>query len=902
MDGFCIREPRPGMRKSSNIKEELFGAALALPTTERGRYLDRACAGDRELRASVCALLDASDEAAQFVKEPTRRFENAGDQIGSYRLLHELGEGGGGTVYLAEQVTPIKREVALKIIKLGMDTRAVISRFEAERQALALMDHPNIARVFDAGATPTGRPYFVMELVRGIKITEYCDQVRLGVRARLALFIQVCQAIQHAHHKGVIHRDIKPSNVLVTLHDGAPIAKVIDFGIAKATQGRLTDHTLYTALEQFIGTPAYVSPEQTEPGGLNVDTRSDVYSLGVLLYELLTGCTPFDTDELLQTGLDDMRQRIREEQPPAPSKRLKSLADVASHSISARYQTAAGKLIKEIHGDLDWVVMRCLEKESARRYQTANELVLELQRYLHHEPVVARRPNIAYAFHKFAQRHRAVFATGATIVVVLLVATAISIWQAVRATHAERLAQKTIDSLVNVFAAADPFTTQGAELTARELLDRAGRTARADLNDFPKVQARLLESIGKIHRRRGEIGESVPYLEDAIRIFKNMPDAGGSATLTAMVELAVTLRYAGDLRGSRELVNEGIALAQRLGQQRSAIYANLLTNRGRIERDLGNIAAARKYLEEGLALSREILGPRDKEVAVVLLAMSGILQWTDELPAAENAAREALEIFEAVAPPLYPDRVLAETYLGEVLYLVGRVDEAAPLLENALVKHSLLFGKNSVEVADILDTLARIRGTQGLLAAAVDLGQQAIQISVKARGSEHFRTAYFRNSLALLLAQRGKYGEAEAQVRQSLAIYAKTLPADHQYVASSEYLLGEVLLATNRLSEAETVLTASMNRWRRTNSAEWRSARSACALGEVLSRQGRALEAERYLIDSYHTLATADNADREAVEKSRERLTRFYMDTRQSEKLQQILTASDRDELALQSP
>ncbi len=308
-------------------EEDLFAAALALPPSERDRYLERACGANTDLLHGLTRLLDDFRDAATFVAEGEAESRFTQNQIGSYRLLRELGEGGCGVAYLAEQLEPVKREVALKIIKPGMDTRAVIARFEAERQVLAFLDHPNIAKVLDAGATPQGRPYFVMEVVRGVRITEYCAQCRLTIPERLRLFVQICHAIQHAHQKGIIHRDIKPSNVLVTMHDGLPVAKVIDFGIAKATQGRLIGHTLQTAIDQLMGTPAYISPEQTEPTQSTVDTRSDIYSLGVLLYELLTGHTPLDANELMQTSIDRLRARIRTEEPLRPSRRLSSMEE-----------------------------------------------------------------------------------------------------------------------------------------------------------------------------------------------------------------------------------------------------------------------------------------------------------------------------------------------------------------------------------------------------------------------------------------------------------------------------------------------------------------------------------------------------------------------------------------------
>jgi serine/threonine protein kinase len=386
----------PAMNESADSDETIFAAALQWETpAQRAAYLDEACAGDADRRRRVEDLLRASDDAGTFLDRPVGQpkpagaapeplatirivladdpTEAPGAKIGRYKLLQQIGEGGCGTVFMAEQEEPVRRRVALKVIKLGMDTKSVVARFEAERQALAMMDHPNIAKVLDAGATDSGRPYFVMELVRGIPITRYCDENKLDTQSRLDLFIKVCQAIQHAHQKGIIHRDIKPSNILVTLHDGVPVPKVIDFGIAKATEGRLTNATLFTAFEQFIGTPAYMSPEQAEMSGLDIDTRSDIYSLGVLLYELLTGKTPFDAKELAQSGLDAMRRTIREKEPQRPSTRLSTMQGEALTITANAHGTDSVKLLKRIRGDLDWIVMKCLEKDRTRRYGRPDE-------------------------------------------------------------------------------------------------------------------------------------------------------------------------------------------------------------------------------------------------------------------------------------------------------------------------------------------------------------------------------------------------------------------------------------------------------------------------------------------------------------------------------------------------
>src|SRR5215831_14673702 len=423
--------------------ETIFIAVLGLPPAGRPAYLDAACGDNQKLRQRVEALLRAHEAPEGFLPEDpgappqsaqspshagflaAQLSEKQGDTIGHYKLLEKIGEGGCGVVYMAEQEQPVKRKVALKIIKLGMDTKQVVARFEAERQALALMDHSNIAKVLDAGATDTGRPYFVMELVGGIKLTEYCDRKRLGMRQRLELFIQVCRAIQHAHQKGVIHRDIKPSNVLVAEQDGIPVPKVIDFGIAKATEGKLTDDTVFTAFEHFLGTPAYMSPEQAQLGGLDVDTRSDIYSLGVLLYELLTGKTPFDAKELVAAGLEAMRRTIQEKEPPTPSTRLmQALATPKSESGRQKAEMErlleTKELVKLVRGDLDWIVMKCLEKDRGRRYETANGLAMDLQRHLNNEAVVASPPSRLYQFQKFVRRNR-VTAIAISIVAFVLV-------------------------------------------------------------------------------------------------------------------------------------------------------------------------------------------------------------------------------------------------------------------------------------------------------------------------------------------------------------------------------------------------------------------------------------------------------------------------------------------------
>jgi len=493
-------------------QEWIIRQARQRPAAERAVFLDGACAGDAALRDRLERLLAAHEQPETLLAtqtdaaRPTIKLDLAdapdeavGQTLGRYRLLERIGEGGCGVVYVAEQTEPVRRRVALKVIKLGMDTKQVVARFEAERQALAIMDHPNIAKVLDAGTTDVGRPYFVMELVRGIRITDYCDQANLTTKERLDLFIKICQAIQHAHQKGIIHRDIKPSNILVTLHDGVPVPKVIDFGIAKATEGRLTDNTVYTQLHQFIGTPAYMSPEQAEMSGLDIDTRADIYSLGVLLYELLAGSTPFDPKELMASGLDAMRKTIREKEPPRPSTRLATLGADQLTTTAKRRSADKSKLLHQLKGDLDWIVMKCLEKDRKRRYETANGLAADINRHLNNEPVVARPPSQLYRLQKMAQRNKAATVGVASVALALVLGLGLATAAFVR-ERAARQRERTesvradtvttfIDSLVS--DQLPSLLQQGNVRGARELISKADALAASSLANTPAAELRL---------------------------------------------------------------------------------------------------------------------------------------------------------------------------------------------------------------------------------------------------------------------------------------------------------------------------------------------------------------------------------------------------------------------------
>jgi serine/threonine protein kinase len=535
------------MSEPDDREERIFAKALALPTGERQRFIVDACQGDAELLTRLEALLHADESAGRFMAGQAAydtqdaigdlpsvpvMDETAGTMIGRYKLLQKLGEGGCGIVWMAEQEEPVRRRVALKIIKLGMDTKEVIARFDAERQALAMLDHPNIAKILDAGATEAGRPFFAMELVRGVKITDFCDQFNLSTRQRLELFSQVCHAVQHAHQKGIIHRDLKPSNILVTVNDGVPVPKVIDFGIAKATEGRLTDQTLFTAFEQFIGTPAYMSPEQAELSGIDVDTRSDIYSLGVLLYELLTGRPPFDPKSMLRAGLDEIRRIIREVEPPRPSSNLSTLGDADRAQVARLRGTDAARLSMLLRGDLDWIVMRCLEKNRTRRYETPNALAADISRHLHNEPVVARPPSRLYRLNRLVRRNRLAFAAIASVALALLAGSIISTLQAVRATRAEREAELERARAVAERARAEDLLkfmlgdlyTQLDKVGRLDVLDAVADKATAyfaslspeDLSDTTQLsRARALRLLGGVRMSQARYAEAAAAFSGA---------------------------------------------------------------------------------------------------------------------------------------------------------------------------------------------------------------------------------------------------------------------------------------------------------------------------------------------------------------------------------------------------
>ena len=552
--------------------------------------------------------------------------EGVGQKVGPYKLLQLLGEGGFGLVFLAEQSEPVKRRVALKVIKQGMDTRQVMARFEQERQALAMMDHPGIAKVLDAGATETGRPYFVMELVKGEPVTAYCDKHNLPIRERLELFAQICAAVQHAHTKGIIHRDLKPSNVLVSAQDGPPRAQVIDFGIAKATAGNLTEKTLFTEHRQLIGTPEYMSPEQAE-GSLDIDTRTDVYALGVLLYELLTGSTPFDSRSLRSAAFGEILRIIREVDPPSPSTRLgESAATLVT--VAARRHTEPRKLSSALRGELDWIVMKALEKDRRRRYETANGLALDIRRYLAGEPVTAAPPSAAYRVRKFVRRHK-VAVTAASLVVAAMMAAVVGIsWQASVARAERDKAERIAEFMADMLRGVEPSIARGRDTTilAEMMTAAAARIEKGELERAPEAELHLRGTIGNAFRELALYDEAARMLAPAVPLARRRWAGDRAETARALSDLGQLLNDQGDLDGAEPLYREALAMDRRLFPGDHPEVATDLNNLASLLDDRDDLAAAEPLAREALAMRRRLYPGDHEDVAESLNNLANVIR------------------------------------------------------------------------------------------------------------------------------------------------------------------------------------------------------------------------------------------------------------------------------------
>ncbi len=745
------------------------------------------------------------------------------ERIGSYRILRVLGEGGMGIVYEADQVEPVRRRVALKILKPGMDTKQILARFEAERQALAVMEHPNIAKVLDAGATEGGRPYFAMELVHGVRLTDYCDQHRLPIRQRLELFIDVCHAIQHAHQKGVIHRDLKPSNVLVTEREKKPTPMVIDFGIAKAISQPLTERTLVTEHGQALGTPAYMSPEQAAMSGLDVDTRTDVYSLGVMLYELLVGHLPLDPDEV---GINAFFARLlmHEMDHRRPSAEFKTPGENVTIIAKLR-QADASALHRALQGDLDWIVMRAIDTDRNRRYETVNGIAMDIQRHLDDEAVLARPPSTRYRLAKFVRRNRTAVAAGAVIAASLVVGTGAATVGMVRATRAEaaaareaEAAQQVSDFLVGLFEVSNPSEARGDAVTAREILEVGAERIAAELADQPVVQARLLNTIGTVFTQMGLLDRARPLLQQALALREAELGANHVDVGASLYQLAWLSRVQGNLSGAEPLARRALSITEkalgpddpevaRSAGNLAAIYmsqgkfsdaeplfqravaiderapnpnqarvASSISNLGTFYLRRGRLDEAESQLERALEIRERVLEPDHASLAANLLNL-GAVYWTKgRYGDAESVYQRAREIFEKTLDPEHPRMASILNNLGETYLALERYDEAEPLLTRALTVKERIYDPSHTSIATTVHALANLHRHQRRYGLAEREYQRALRIRERAMGPTATMVADTLEDYGRMLREAGRASEAEPVEARAAAIRSENSP------------------------------------------------------------------------------------------------------------------------------
>jgi eukaryotic-like serine/threonine-protein kinase len=718
--------------------------------------------------------LDATSPAS-----PARR-------LGPYRLVDILGEGGMGIVWRAEQLEPIRRAVAVKLVKPGLDSSHVLARFESERQALALLDHPGIAKVLDAGQAADGRPYFVMELVAGLPVTTYCDEHRLTVRERLELFTQICDAVQHAHQKGIIHRDLKPSNILVATVDDRPTAKIIDFGVAKATGERLTVKSLVTQQGLVLGTPEYMSPEQAGSGAEAVDTRTDVYSLGVLLYELLVGSRPFDVSSMREAAVAGMLRAIREDEPPKPTTRLASLGEVATE-VAKRRKADRWSLARQVKGELEWIAMRALEKEPARRYASASELAADVKRHLADEAVLAGPPSAAYQMRKFVRRHR-FGVSAAAIGLLALVGFAVTMtFQAERIKREAEAKRRVSEFVAQLFEASDSTEGKGQGVTAREFLDRGVTMIRGTLTEDPQVRSELMMTMGKVYRNLGLYAQAEPLLEQARETRLRSLGKNDPETLRLSKEIGKLYYLQGRFVEAEALHRETLEIQERvlgpehpdtLSSMQSLAHAYFGQRRFKDAEDL-----YRKTLE----IRQRLLGPEHPDTLESRMQIADVCSFQGRSTESETILLETLEIQKRVLGSEHSSTVAMMTRVGDFYFGEGHPERAEPLYREAFDTRKRLLGPAHPDTLESMTQLGDSLLAQRRFENARTLYVEVIEIKQRVLGTEHTDTLASMGNLATFYFFSGRLKEASALTSEILDIRKRVLGPDHQDTLDSMY-------------------------------------------------------------------------------------------------------------------
>jgi len=804
--------------------------------------------------------------------------------IGPYRLLERLGEGGMGEVWLAEQTRPVHRQVALKVIKAGMDTARVVARFEAERQALALMSHPSIAQVFDAGATPEGRPYFAMEYVRGVPITDYCQRHRLSIGERLDLFLEVCDAVQHAHQKGIIHRDLKPSNVLVTIRDGRPVPKVIDFGVAKATTQPLTERTMYTERGVLIGTLEYMSPEQAEMSGLDVDTRTDVYALGVTLYELLTGALPFEPRELRKKPLDEIRRTIREVDPPRPSTRVTT--SVGGATVADGSAAVPAVHAHQLRGDLDWIVLKALEKDRTRRYGSASDLAADLRRYLDNLPVLACPPSVPYRLGKFVRRHRVAVSAAATLV---LLAVGFAVMMALqarqiarerdRAQTAQATAEQVAAFLVRMFEASDPSESRGDTVTARQLLE-TGVARVGELDGQPEVQARLLDLMGRVYQSLGKYEEAWPLMARSLEVRRTALGDQHPGVAEVLQHLGELSSLRGRYDEAEAQLRDALARHERAVGRESAEAATDLQLLGAVRVDRGDIPEGRKLIEEALAIRRRVLPAGHLDLAESYAGLAYTASRDGDFEQMEHWHRESLSLLRRTLGEQHPRVALALNNLAAAVDERGRYAEAETLHREALAMRRHLFGDEHPAVATSLNNLGNVLMSQGKLADAEALYRQAVDLRTRLLGVGHPSTGTSLNNLGVLLYRAGKPAEAVPVMQQARVSALSRLPENHSLVLAIDGSLATMIAALGRDAEAEPIFRRTLATRVEAQGADHPDVATARLMyGRFLRERRRHVEAEPLLVQAFEVRLAKRGATHRDTARAAEELAALYRET-----------------------